>query len=175
MIVIDIPRSWNFMKKDNFENIKKNLPCFQRSKEINAQLTSSSSQICSMTSIIRLTPVSGGGDESPHCYLGWKLMSCSHCQELCQPARWLLISCARVNIPIRSRVSRLTQLLTMTIQLISFRTRWTGWTATWPWSRTKPAHGVAATGVPCGGVSRETTCSTNTIQGRELLSCSHSQ
>ena len=28
---------------------------------------------------------------------GWKLISCSHCQELCQQASWLLIGCTRVN------------------------------------------------------------------------------
>ena len=28
---------------------------------------------------------------------GWQFMSCSHCQELCQPAIWLLIGCTRVN------------------------------------------------------------------------------
>ena len=28
---------------------------------------------------------------------GWKFMSCSHCQELCQQASWLVIGCARVN------------------------------------------------------------------------------
>ena len=28
---------------------------------------------------------------------GWKFMSCSHCQELCQQASWLLIGCTRVN------------------------------------------------------------------------------
>ena len=28
---------------------------------------------------------------------GWKSMSCSHCQELCQQASWLLIGCTRVN------------------------------------------------------------------------------
>ena len=28
---------------------------------------------------------------------GWKFMSCSHCQELCQPASWLLISFTRMN------------------------------------------------------------------------------
>ena len=34
-------------------------------------------------------------------------MNCSHCQELCQQARWLLIGCTRV-------ISKFTQLLTMT-------------------------------------------------------------
>ena len=29
--------------------------------------------------------------------LGWKLMSCSRCQELCQQASWLLIGYTRVN------------------------------------------------------------------------------
>ena len=29
--------------------------------------------------------------------LGWKFMSCSHCQELGQQASWLLIGCTRVN------------------------------------------------------------------------------
>ena len=33
----------------------------------------------------------GGGGQ------GWKLMSRSHCQELGQQARWLLIGCSRVN------------------------------------------------------------------------------
>ena len=28
---------------------------------------------------------------------GWKIMSCSHCQELCQQASWLLIGCTRLN------------------------------------------------------------------------------
>ena len=28
---------------------------------------------------------------------GWKFMSCSHCQELCQQTSWLLIGCKRVN------------------------------------------------------------------------------
>ena len=28
---------------------------------------------------------------------GWKFMSCSHCQELCQRVSWLLIGCTRVN------------------------------------------------------------------------------
>ena len=27
----------------------------------------------------------------------WKLMSCSHCRELCQQKSWLLIGCTRVN------------------------------------------------------------------------------
>ena len=44
----------------------------------------------------------------------WKLMSSSHCQELCQQANWLLIGSTRVNSHIRSQVSKLTQLLTMT-------------------------------------------------------------
>ena len=29
--------------------------------------------------------------------LGWKFMSCSHCQELGQQASWLVIGCTRVN------------------------------------------------------------------------------
>ena len=28
---------------------------------------------------------------------GWIFFSCSHCQELCQQASWLLIGCTRVN------------------------------------------------------------------------------
>ena len=32
-----------------------------------------------------------------HGLLGWKFMSCSHCQELCQQASWLLIGCTRAN------------------------------------------------------------------------------
>ena len=28
---------------------------------------------------------------------GWKFMGCSHCQELCQQASWLLIGCTKVN------------------------------------------------------------------------------
>ena len=43
----------------------------------------------------------------------WKFMSCSHCQKLCQHASCLLIGGTRVNNqPIRSQVSKLTQLLT---------------------------------------------------------------
>ena len=35
--------------------------------------------------------------------LGWKFMSCSHCQELCQQASWLLIGCMhKSEKPIRS-------------------------------------------------------------------------
>ena len=30
-------------------------------------------------------------------YQGWKLMSCSRCQEFCQQAKWLLIGCTRAN------------------------------------------------------------------------------
>ena len=30
------------------------------------------------------------------CEQGWKFMSCSHCQEFCQQADWLLIGCTRV-------------------------------------------------------------------------------
>ena len=30
-------------------------------------------------------------------YQGWNFVSCSHCQELCQPASWLLIGCTIVN------------------------------------------------------------------------------
>ena len=29
--------------------------------------------------------------------LGWKFMSCNHCQEFCQQARWLLIGCKKEN------------------------------------------------------------------------------
>ena len=29
--------------------------------------------------------------------LGWKFMSCCHCQQLGQQASWLLIGCTRVN------------------------------------------------------------------------------
>ena len=36
-----------------------------------------------------------GADPAPH--QGWKLLSCSHCQELCQQARWLLIGYTKVN------------------------------------------------------------------------------
>ena len=28
---------------------------------------------------------------------GWKFVSCSHCQELCQQVSWLLIGCTKVN------------------------------------------------------------------------------
>ena len=33
---------------------------------------------------------------------GWKLMCCSHCQELCQQASWLLIGLTRVDNDIQS-------------------------------------------------------------------------
>ena len=37
---------------------------------------------------------------------GRKFMSCSHCQELCQQASWLLIGCMhKIDQPIRSQVS----------------------------------------------------------------------
>ena len=42
------------------------------------------------------SPRAGGG-ERRSLRQGWKLMSCSHCQELCQQASWLLIGCTRVN------------------------------------------------------------------------------
>ena len=49
------------------------------------------------------------------CILGWKFMSCTHCQELDQQASWLLIGYTRVNNQSdRSQVNNLTQLLTMT-------------------------------------------------------------
>ena len=44
---------------------------------------------------------------------GWKFMSCSHCQELCQQASWLLISSIKVKQLINSPDSKLTQFLTM--------------------------------------------------------------
>ena len=54
----------------------------------------------------------GGGGQGQ---LGRKLLSCCHCQELCQHASWLLIGYTRVsNQVIKSQVSKLTQLLTMT-------------------------------------------------------------
>ena len=34
---------------------------------------------------------------------GWKFMSCSQCQELCQQVSWLLIGCTRVNNQSESR------------------------------------------------------------------------
>ena len=43
---------------------------------------------------------------------GWKLLSCCHCQELCQQASWPLIGSKRVNN--QSEASKLTQLSTMT-------------------------------------------------------------
>ena len=50
---------------------------------------------------------------------GWKLLSCSNCQELGQPASWLLIGYTGVKQPTRSQISSLTQLLTWR-ELISF-------------------------------------------------------
>ena len=51
---------------------------------------------------------------------GWKFMSCNHCQELGQQAGWLLIDCTRVKTTIRSQVSKLTHLLTMTTIHLKF-------------------------------------------------------
>ena len=45
-------------------------------------------------------------------FQGWKLMSCSHCQELGQQASWLLIGYTRGNIQPEARSA--TRLLTMT-------------------------------------------------------------
>ena len=36
---------------------------------------------------------------------GWKFMSCSQCQELCQQASWLLIGCTRVNNQSEARIA----------------------------------------------------------------------
>ena len=48
-------------------------------------------------------------------WAGVRLVSCSQCRELCQQASWLRIGCrGSSEPPIRSRVSSLTQLLTMT-------------------------------------------------------------
>ena len=38
---------------------------------------------------LHVRPLQLGGEQ------GWKLMSCSHCQELCQQASWLLIGCTQ--------------------------------------------------------------------------------
>ena len=38
---------------------------------------------------------------------GWKFMNCSHCQELCQQASWLLIGCTRVNHQSEARSANL--------------------------------------------------------------------
>ena len=55
---------------------------------------------------------------------GWKFMSCSHSQELCQQTSWLLIGWHKSEQSIKSQVSKLTQLLTW-LQLINFRPRFT--------------------------------------------------
>ena len=39
----------------------------------------------------------GVGHNPARTPLGWKFMSCRHCQELCQPSSWLLIGSTRVN------------------------------------------------------------------------------
>ena len=38
---------------------------------------------------------------------GWKIMSRSHCQELCQQASWPLIGCTRVNNQSEARTASL--------------------------------------------------------------------
>ena len=54
-------------------------------------------------------------DHSSATLLGWNLISYSHCQDQCQQASWLLIGhMCKSEQPIRSQVSELTQLLTMT-------------------------------------------------------------
>ena len=45
---------------------------------------------------------------------GWKFMSCSHCQDLCQQVSWILIGYTSGNNQFRSQVKKLTQFLTMT-------------------------------------------------------------
>ena len=37
---------------------------------------------------------------------GWKFMSCSHCQEVCQQVSWLLIGCTKVNNQSKARSTR---------------------------------------------------------------------